>query len=169
LDDHLRILRDGEDIDVDVGRIDFVDHNDYPATRYFINIASAGMGGLVDMRVNKSSKRFGGTVSFFMATALALKDYTYPEVDIAIDDGPIMTCRVTNVAIANGQFFGGGMHIAPEADIDDGMFDVVVAHKTNLVNSVVTMPDLYRGRHLRRPWMTMRRGRHVSLSSEEDV
>src|SRR6185295_8513538 len=95
--------------------------------RLFINIASFGIGGLVDQIVNTSSKVLGGKVSFLVGTARAALRYKNQRVRMVFDgdEDQFVEATINNVAVANGQLFGGGMHIAPEAVLDDGVFDVV--------------------------------------------
>ena len=113
----------------DVGRLQFRDHDGQRAVRYFINIASFGIGGLVDEKVNAASKVLGGKASFMIATVKALLQYRNQTVRMVADDGEPRTLKVNNVAVANGQYFGGGMWIAPMARIDDGWLEVASASK----------------------------------------
>lgn len=162
---HLQRLREGRDLAVDIGRIDFVTEDGGAGKRYFLNIASAGISGLVDLHVNKSSKRLGGRVSFLMATLKALKDYKYPEISVQVDDGPIVTCPTSTVVVANACYFGGGMKVAPGARMDDGQFEVVVTRKAGLLDSAVGLRDLYRGEHLRHDFVSHQQGRVVSVQA----
>ena len=83
--------------------------------RHFINIASFGIGGLVDRYVNQSSKTFGGKVSFAVATLKAGAKYKNATVRLVLDGGPAKEGKIYNVAVANGRYFGGGMKVAPDA------------------------------------------------------
>ncbi len=87
-------------------------------------------------------------------------------MSVQVDDGPTTRSPTALVVIANGRYFGGGMHIAPEAVMDDGVFDVIIGHKTSLANNARTLVAIYRGQHLKLPWVTMRRGRTVTLEGE---
>jgi len=174
IEQHLHRLKHGEDRVVDIGRIEYVAKDDgEPASRYFLNIASAGISGLVDQIVNSSSKRLGGKLSFLIASVRALREYKYPAVSVQVDDNPIMECPVSTVVVANGQFFGGGMHVAPEAQMDDGLFDVVVTQKASMWQSAIGLRDMYRGEHLKHPFVHHWRGRVVHVEPgagvDEDV
>jgi diacylglycerol kinase family enzyme len=93
----------------------------------------------------------------------ALIAYKPQAVKIAIDgqpfhEGPLVTC-----AVANGQYFGGGMHFAPEAAIDDGQFDVVAQLRTG-VKEVLSIGDLYSGKLIQWPSVKCARGKLVEAS-----
>ena len=120
-----RILVEGHKKRIDAGRIDFVDDGGKQATRMFVNIASFGISGLVDNYVNKTTKALGGKVSFLLATARAALEYQNRRVRLVFDgdESGAVTRTVLSVAVANGRYFGGGMFIAPEAELDDGQLD----------------------------------------------
>jgi YegS/Rv2252/BmrU family lipid kinase len=146
---------------VDVGRLSLVDAAGAPGTRYYINIASFGIGGLVDHIVNRSSKVLGGRLSFLLGTARAALAYRNQAVRLSIDGHTPLELRINNVAVANGQFFGGGMHIAPRAQLDDGLFDVVAIGDLGALDLALKMRHVYAGTHLDMPKVIYRRARHV--------
>lgn len=142
---------------IDAGWLEFVGNDGAPAKRAFLNIASFGAGGLVDRLVNETPKWMGGTPAFFVGTLRALSRYSPQAVRVTIDDGAPRETRVVNLAVANGRYFGGGMMIAPDAEIDDGAFDVVGLEMTVRASLRLTS-SLYTGKHLRQPGVTSARG-----------
>lgn len=146
---------------VDVGRLRFRLRDGQPAVRHFLNIASFGIGGLVDELVNGAPKWMGGTTSFLVGSVRAGLRYQNQRVRIRVDDGEPRETAVLNFAVANGQYFGGGMHVAPEARIDDGQLDLVGLENLSFADQVRLMPRIYRGTHLGRPGVTFTRGRKV--------
>lgn len=134
---------------VDVGWLRYVDPTGQPAHRAFLNIASFGMSGQVVGLVNETPKWMGGTSAFLLGTLRAMTRYRNQRVRIRIDDEAPREERILTVAVANGRFFGGGMHIAPRAEIDDGAFDVVTLTQTPL-ELLALSGDIYRGAHLER-------------------
>lgn len=146
---------------IDVGWLEFRDHRGEPASRAFINIASFGIGGLVDQLVNDSPKWMGGTPAFVIGSLRAMARYKQRRVKITVDEEPARETDILNVAVANGRFFGGGMHIAPEAEIDDGLFDVVGLENLSVMDQAKLTPDLYRGTLLGKPGVSHTRGRRV--------
>lgn len=145
-----RIIKAGKRRRIDAGRLDYTTRNGEPALRMFVNIASFGISGLVDEYVNSSSKVLGGTVTFLVQTARAGLSYQNQRVRLVFDGDEAggVEHTVQTVAVANGQYFGGGMHIAPRAELDDGMFDVVTIGDMNTADMVKHGWRLYRGAHL---------------------
>jgi YegS/Rv2252/BmrU family lipid kinase len=144
------------------------------ARRLFINIASFGIGGLVDQIVNTSSKALGGRMAFLMGTARAALRYKNQRVRLVFDGDEEQFVEVTinNVAVANGQYFGGGMHIAPEARLDDGLFDVVTLGDLTPLDFLKDGHRVYRGAHLTMNKVSLRRARRVDarpVDPDEDV
>jgi YegS/Rv2252/BmrU family lipid kinase len=146
---------------VDVGRLSLVDAAGQPGFRYFINIASFGMGGLVDSIVNSSSKALGGKASFFLATARAAIKYKNKRVRLTLDGGAPLERRIYNVAVANGRFFGGGMQVAPMAALDDGVFDVVSLGDFGAAEAALQVRHIYKGTHIGMPKVEHWKARHV--------
>ena len=72
---------------------------------------------------------------------------------------------MVDVVVANGRFRGGGMKICPDAEPDDGLFDVLTIGDVTKRDLVVTMPKIYRGTHLPHPKGELLRGRTVRARS----
>lgn len=146
---------------IDVGHLRYVSHGGEPRERVFLNIASFGVGGLVDRLVNDAPKWTGGRAAFLLGTARALLRYRPQRVRVRLDDGEPREATITNVAVANGRFFGGGMKVAPEASLDDGRFDVVTMHAMDLGRALRTALRIYRGTHVGQPGVEMHRAEVV--------
>lgn len=154
---------------IDVGRLRYVGDDGRPALRHFINIASFGIGGLVDRYVNQSSKALGGKISFAIATLKAGAAYKNPSVRLVLDGGTPKEGRIYNVAVANGRYFGGGMKVAPDAALDDGLFDVVTLGDFNFGDLILRGLDIYSGKHLRNPKVSVHRARRVEATCADGV
>ncbi len=146
---------------IDVGRLTYLTLENAPVTRHFVNIASFGIGGLVDQLVNASSKALGGRVSFAWATVRAVRRYRPQRVRLRLDDGEAREVLVQSVAVANGRYFGGGMQIAPHALLDDGRFDVVSLPPMGLLDLALRGGRIYRGTHLTLPGVSEERASRV--------
>ncbi len=151
----VKVLGKGVRRTIDVGRLDHVIAAGKPGAgkdgvRMFVNIASFGLSGVTDRYANQSKKRFGGKVSFFAATTRALFAYDNQRVRMVFDDKPAdaVDMTISTVAVANGRYFGGGMFIAPEAELDDGLFDVVALGDMGLSDFLFKSRRLYAGTHL---------------------
>lgn len=152
---------------IDVGHLRFVGHDGAERDRMFLNIASFGVGGLVDQLVNDAPKWMGGTAAFFGGTLRALARYRPQRVRLSLDGVALPEARITNIAVCNGRYFGGGMHVAPGAQLDDGLFDVVTMHALGTRAALALAPHLYRGTHLGRAGVDHARARVVVAESIE--
>jgi YegS/Rv2252/BmrU family lipid kinase len=146
---------------IDVGRLTFTAHDGSEQRRYFINITSFGISGLVDRYVNQSSKPLGGTVAFALASLRAGTQYKNANVRLTLDGRPPKDGKIYTVAVANGRFFGGGMKVAPEARLDDGLFDVVTLGDFGFSDLLLRGLDIYSGKHVTNPKVTIHRARRV--------
>lgn len=140
----LEQIKNGRDIDVDAGRIKYIDHSGEPATRYFINVAGCGMAGEVVQAINKSSKKFGG-FTYFLISSQKLFTYKNKKVRLTINDQPAEVRKIVTVAVCNGQFFGGGMQISPSSELGDGQFNVVTIGNWSKLQSLWYSKNLYNG------------------------
>jgi YegS/Rv2252/BmrU family lipid kinase len=157
-----RLLAAGTTRRVDIGRITFGDGS----VRHFVNVADCGIGGEVAARVNRSRHKGAGLVgtAVFLRISVATL-LTYRNREVVLDlDGEEIRRRVQQVVVANGHHFGGGMHIAPGAEPDDGLFDVVVVSALSAVASLAAVPRLYRGTHVRLRAVEVRRARSVRIA-----
>jgi YegS/Rv2252/BmrU family lipid kinase len=152
---------------LDVGLVEFVDNDGRPARRFFVNVCSFGISGLVDREVNARSKLLGGKLSFMLGSVRALIKYTDARVRLQLDGAPAQELTVTTVAVANGRYFGGGMMIAPEARTDDGLFDITVWSGYGLVDFALRAGALYDGSHVRLAGTRLLRG-HVLDAACDD-
>ena len=142
----MEIINNSRTKSIDLGKIEFKDHLGNSSHRYFINIASFGLGGEVANRVNKSSKIFGGFISFIWATVTALMTYKKTKINIRIDSNIHREVNCWHVAVANGQYQGGGMWVAPEAKLDDGLFHISIIGDLTLMQVFLNLHMLYNGR-----------------------
>jgi diacylglycerol kinase (ATP) len=108
----------------DLGRVRLTGKDGEPRTLVFANIAEAGYGGLVTDLANRLPRRLG-TARYALAIPGALLKFRLVETTVSLDHTSL-TEPLSNVVIANGQFFGGGLKVAPRALPDDGRFNVQV-------------------------------------------
>ncbi len=146
-----RIAASGEVLTCDLGLVEYTGHDGATHARHFANVSSFGVSGLVVEKANQGTKLLGGKASFTIAAAKALLRYSDQPVRWRVDGGPWVEERVTALAVCNGRYFGGGMMVAPEARIDDGLFDVTVWTGLGLADFVLKRHMLYDGSHVKLP------------------
>jgi len=145
---------------IDVGRLEFRATGGGRAARMFANIASFGVSGVVDRLVNESSKRLG-RLAFAVATARATWSYKNQRVQLVFDGADRVETTINCVAIANGRYFGGSMMVAPDAELDDGQFDVIAMGDFGFGDLMTSGRRIYKGTHLTMDKVTARRARVV--------
>ena len=153
----------------DVGRLEFLGHDGKKQTRYFANICSFGVSGVVDDEVNKTSKVLGGKASFMWGSLKAMTKYKDQRVLVTFDDQPPEEVMVTTLSVANGKYFGGGMKVAPDADVSDGLFDVVIWSGYGLTDFVVRSASIYSGAHVKWKGTRVLRAKKMAAQSDERV
>ncbi|MDE3116009.1 MAG: diacylglycerol kinase family lipid kinase [Pseudomonadota bacterium] len=138
---------------IDIGRVCCLSRRGEPVVRYFANIASVGLSGVIVDKVNRAriAKLFGGSFAFAFHSALAMLTYRERPVRLRIDQHYDEITTVSTLAVANGQFFGGGMKVAPNALTDDHLFDVIVMGGTPKGKALADMKLIYTGEHLKNP------------------
>jgi diacylglycerol kinase family enzyme len=131
-----------------------------PFERLFINVASFGLSGSTVRRVdgNPRFKRVAGGLAYVMAAAVEAMAYVPRRVLLSFDDGPPEALDLIACAVCNARYFGGGLHIAPMAEPDDGWLDVILIGTARKHELLATIPALFTGRHLEKPWV-----RHVRV------
>ncbi len=161
LDAAARALASRKDVVCDLGRIELVGPGGEPQVRHFVNVAGFGVSGVVSGEVNRGLKLGDGKLSFMIASAKALIRWSDQAVRWRADEGPWVEERVTSLSVCNGRFFGGGMQVAPDARIDDGLFDVVVWSGFGIGDFIMKKRMLYDGTHVKLPNTRVLRARTV--------
>jgi diacylglycerol kinase (ATP) len=153
---------------LDLGRVTYRSWSGVEETAWFANVASAGMSGAIAQRANETTKALGGKVSYAWATLAVFARWQNGEVRVDVD-GESRSGRMQDVVVANGRYFGGGMKICPDAEPDDGVFDVLTIGDVSRVELLQTMPKLYRGTHLPHKKGELLRGRVVTVESDDSL
>ena len=166
----LSVGREGERVrPLDVGRVRYTTPDGGNGERYFVNVASFGVSGRVDKAVNASSKVLGGKASFFLASVKTLLGWRDQRVRVRVDGGAEEALEITTLAVANAQYFGGGMRVAPDADPSDGLLDVTVWSGYGLSDFAFKARSIYDGSHVRWKGTRIFRCKGLEASSEEEV
>ncbi|MBN1889342.1 MAG: diacylglycerol kinase family lipid kinase [Thermoflexales bacterium] len=160
----LRLLK-AEARCVDVGRIR-CRLGQGEITRFFINAAGLGFDGEVCDRVNRSSKVLGGTTPYLAQLLLSLFAYRNKHVRWALD-GQERSEVLNSIIVANCRYFGGGMHVSPHSQVDDGLFHVITLGDLGKIEFLVAVPRVYNGSHLSHPKVKEYVGREIRVEAAE--
>jgi YegS/Rv2252/BmrU family lipid kinase len=165
-DDAVDIALRGRTRVIDAGRVTYAPWSGGEDVRYFANVGSVGMSGAVAQRANAMSKVLGGKVTFFYALVRVFFAWQNSEVVVQLDTEE-RRGRMHDVIVANGQYHGGSMWLAPDARPDDGLFDVLLIGDVTKADFLTTAPKIYRGKHLGHPKVELLRSRTVRVDAPE--
>jgi YegS/Rv2252/BmrU family lipid kinase len=128
------------------------------------NIAGTGFDAVVADRINRGMRFLTGTSAYVAAVLDCLRTFKASEVRISVD-GERIEAKAMLVAIANSSSYGGGMRIAPEARLEDGLLDIVIVGEVSKPDFLRTFPKVFSGTHLSHPAVRTMRGTEVVLES----
>lgn len=154
LDRYVHALASGHDRRIDAGKVTFRSPDGVAGSRWFVNVLSVGLGGLVDRHVARTTKAFGGKAAYFWAGLRALSACERARLTCTRTLGgqcDVLELDAYMIAICNGRYFGSGMHVAPMADAGDGRFEVVAMDAPSKFGFAAFSRSIYRGAHLSAP------------------
>ena len=151
----------------DLGRVEYLDmqKGGRPAKRFFLNISSAGVSGDIVARVNRLRRRT--SLTFLRTTVAALFKYRPQRITVECNGSGFYEGPSYLLAVANGRFFGRGMWVAPNALIDDGLFDVVLVEGMPRRRILLALRTVFSGRHLLRKDVHHRTAASVRVHSAD--
>ncbi len=138
-------------------------------TRYFINVSAGGFSGLVNEALTDEMKQTWGPLSYLRGAAAALPNLTDYRTFIAFDDGPEEKLHLYNIVVANARHVAGGIPIAPVAELNDGLADIVIVPVASLLELAVLGSQILLGGHLSSDLILFRQVRKISVRSEPGI
>ena len=168
LDEAVDIARDGALREIDLGTVSYRTWAGDDARAYFANVASAGISGAIARRANESSKALGGKASYYWATLAVFVGWQKGEMRVTVDD-ETREGRMIDAMICNGRYLGGGMMMCPDAEPDDGSFDVLLIGDVTKRDLLFVLPKTYKGKHLPHPRLEVLRGSAVTVETDEPL
>jgi YegS/Rv2252/BmrU family lipid kinase len=149
------VLRKGVTKRIDVGKVTYLNHNNETEERFFLNISSVGLSASVIERVKTTGKlewlsfnSIRGKASFAYSTVQELLNLNAKTIRVKFDNEPVKALQTIVFCIANARYFGGGMKIAPDAVMDDGLLDIVNIGDIGAGKIMLNAQKLYAGTHL---------------------
>jgi diacylglycerol kinase (ATP) len=152
-------------LSIDVGVVEY-QRQGQTLKRFFINTAGVGFDAAAVRETERLPKYFGGTIPYIVGVLRALLTYKNKPVVIRVGDKE-ESYRVLDVAVANGGYLGGGMHIAPEAELGDSLLDVVIVGDMGKLEFLKEFPKVYKGTHVSLSKVTMKKGTDINIESPE--
>jgi len=152
---------------IDVGVVEFKSKGQ-TLQRFFVNVAGVGFDAAVVEATERLPKYFGGTIPYLGGLFRSLFSYRNKLVTLSVG-GRVEAKRILNVVVANGSYVGGGMHIAPKAELGDSLLDVVIIGDVGKFELLKALPMVYKGTHINHPKVRMEQAPHISIESSERV
>lgn len=143
--------------------IDAIKMHTSSGQHWVLGTASAGFDALVNQRANQMSWPKGPR-RYEIAMLLELAKFKPLQYELEID-GQKRKIEAMLCAVANAPAFGGGMLIAPDAKMDDGLLDLFIVHKISRMELVKIFPSVYKGGHVGHPAVEFVRAKHVKINS----
>lgn len=160
-------LKDPRKATVDVGVIEYLDGGE-TVRRLFVNFAGIGFDAEIVRTTTLKYKTLNATASYLAGLLSTLLFYKNKVVTISID-GEVIAEKVCTVLLNNGKYGGGGMLAAPEADLADGLLDVLIIGDMSKPDLLWSLPRVYRGTHLTHPKVALKKAREIEIRSEDTV
>lgn len=152
------LLVEGHTRSIDVGEVN---------GRRFLCIASIGFESVANRIANETSMLRGGLV-YFYAGLRTLASWKPARFSVRLDGDPAVSFEGYSVQVANSRAFGGGFFIAPNAELDDGLFDVVTVGHSSKLEFLRGMPKAKKGKHLDREQVKVLRAAEVEVTADRD-
>ena len=158
------VALNGATREIDLGRVHYRAWSGADELRLFANVASVGMSGAIAQRANETTKALGGKASYLLATLSVFARWQVGDVRVSVDEN-VRGGRMHDVIVANGRYLAGGMKICPDAEPDDGIFDVLLIGDLTKRDLMLTLPKTYRGTHLPHPKAEVLKGTVVTVDA----
>jgi YegS/Rv2252/BmrU family lipid kinase len=156
-----QVLAEGHRRAIDVGR---VVGGLYPQGRYFCNCVGVGFDAIGTIEVAKMP-RLGGFLSFFVAVLKTILLYYRAPLVTVEYDGQVLTQPSLMVSIMNGRRLGGGFMMAPQAEPDDGLFDLCIVREVSRARMFGLIPHFLRGTQATQEPVTTGQAARISIAA----
>jgi len=154
------VIAHGHERAIDLGEV----QEPAGAARTFIGIASVGFDSVANEIANRAPSRLGNLVYAYGALR-ALATWRPATFDLELDGRP-ESFTGFSVAAANSKAYGGGMYLAPDAELDDGLLDVVISRHASRRRFLATLPKVFRGEHIHEPTIEVKRCAELRVSAD---
>jgi len=134
---------------------------------YFMNGMDIGFGAQAALNFTKVPIFLTGMAAYLAAIMKTLVDYHIPKVTIQIDNQEAFEQSTTMTAITNGRCFGSGFWVCPEAQVDDGLLDVMVTQSVGRLKIMRLIPKIMKGTHVNEPILKSYRARRVYIKAQQ--
>jgi diacylglycerol kinase (ATP) len=137
--------------------------------RYFVNVSGGGFSGIVDEKLSPEMKKTWGPLAYLRGAAKALPELSAYRTEMLLDDSEQIALNLYNVIVANGRYVAGGIPIAPEAVVDDGLLDIILIPERPAAQLALLMGQILLGEHLKNEAIVFRRASKLAVNSHPGI
>ncbi len=167
LEQALAVLAAGRLWRIDVGRVEVQDAETAAAVRrYFVNVSAGGFAGEMNERMDDDVKSRWGPLAYLRTALEAFADRKGYETKLTLDGSEVLCLPTYNVVVSNARYVAAGIPVAPQAELDDGLFDVMVVPERSIPQLAALVPQILLGRHTESDLLELRRARRVEVRSD---
>jgi diacylglycerol kinase (ATP) len=167
LDAALEVLAAGRLRRIDVGRVE-LRHAETSAAvrRYFVNVSAGGFAGVMSERMDDEVKSRWGPLAYLRTALETFAEREGYSTVLTLDGGEVLSLPVYNVVVSNARFVAAGIPVAPQAELDDGLLDVMIVPESSIPQLAALVPQVLLGRHTESGLVELRRARRIEVRSE---
>lgn len=174
IEEVIAVLQKDQLICADLGLLSCVNDQQEKVDKLFLNVASFGLTGTVVKQLVKIPRILPATGIYAWSTLKAARSYKKPSLTIKAFQGNELTLSLEdqtclNVIIGNGQYFGGGIKIAPDAKINDGLLDLLVLGDLSIFEIISNFPRVFFGGHVNHGKVRAQSVRRIEATSSDTV
>jgi diacylglycerol kinase (ATP) len=155
----LAVLDAGRTRRIDVALASFRDGH-----RYFLNMSAGGFSSAVSEKADEAKERWG-PLAYMRGAVDALPELEAFAAKITLSGAETIRMEIYNLVISNGRYVAAGIPVAPQAELDDGLLDVMIAPATALPNLALLLPQVLLGRHLDSDLLLFRKAARIEIES----
>jgi diacylglycerol kinase (ATP) len=149
---------------IDAGRVSCTSDSGVASERYFINAADVGVGAAVTQKLTGRRRYLGANLSYLMATVSAFSGYRKMELEVVTDTGLQWRGAVLALVASNGRFFGSGLEISPNVELDDGKLDIALIGDIGILDFFSKLPHLRNGKTIDHPEVSYHQAGRIEVS-----
>lgn len=162
----IRQLKEGACQDCDVGEITVAGE---PEPIYFLNVAGCGFDAAVAQRINRGFRFVKGTAAYTAGIFSTLSRFRGVPLTLTFESTQTQNIDAMMCSIGNTSSYGGGMKIAPLADLQDGKIDICTVARCGIVEFLRAFPMVFKGSHLSHPKVSYRQVSELKIESNEPL
>jgi len=154
----LNVVIEGKYELIDVGEVN---------NRFFLNVVSFGIDSEVVKIMEKIKRVVTGSAAYYVASIKAISTYKAVKMSITID-GKEYIRKAYLVAIGNGKYFGGGMKITPDANVNSGDFEICIINHISRIGLMRLLSKANTGNHVSENGVEIFKGREITIRAIAD-